>query len=133
MTPKQIAEALNGCEYPDIGSKEVFAQAAEKQIVIVFGHSDDLMEFRGAIYDEVDACDGGVAMLSNYRIHRNHCDEGDDCPNWQGHPPGAIKVEAIWCAEGEPAWTFNADTPGVETFEVMEEGEVFQRGIVFAL
>ena len=50
MTKEQLAELLNGVEVEP--KKEHKAQAAEDGLVIVYGESDDLMMFEGAIYNE---------------------------------------------------------------------------------
>ena len=51
MTAAKLAEQLNGIEYPASISRDLEAQAKAAGLVIVFGASDDLMEFRGAIHD----------------------------------------------------------------------------------
>jgi hypothetical protein len=64
MTPKELAEKLTGIEYPVRIAKELIAQAKASNLVIVYGASDDLMEFEGAIYDEVGVFDGGSARIT---------------------------------------------------------------------
>lgn len=59
---KAFADAMNGREYRNEGSDALFAQMKRDGIVAVFGASDDLMEFRGAIYDEVGCYDGGLGI-----------------------------------------------------------------------
>ena len=58
MNAESLSKKLNGCEYRDEVSTEVANEAKERGLVIVFGASDDLIEFRGAIYDEIDAYEG---------------------------------------------------------------------------
>ena len=58
MTPKDIAERLNGIEYAHTFYSEVAeveTDAKQHAIVIVYGESDDLMEFEGAVRDELGA------------------------------------------------------------------------------
>ena len=64
MNAESLSKKLNGCEYRDEVSTEVANEAKECGLVIVFGASDDLIEFRGAIYDEVGAYDGGSAFVA---------------------------------------------------------------------
>ena len=103
MNPKikEIADRLNGMEYgkePDIGKNE-------NNIVVVFGLSDDLMEFRGAIDDELDCYNGTTAHInSNGLFHK----------------------------EEDYSWTYKTDIPH-STFDILEDGEKYCRGIVFAL
>ena len=51
ITAKELAEKLNGIAYGD-SFDDVKQEAKESGLVIVYGASDDLMEFDGAIYDE---------------------------------------------------------------------------------
>ncbi len=48
-----IAKSLDGSAYPFEPPAETQRVAKEFGIVIVFGASDDLMEFRGAVRDEL--------------------------------------------------------------------------------
>ena len=58
LTIEQVAEQLNGNEYREEGSDQLWSDCKRHGIVVVFGASDDLMEFRGAIYDEASAYNG---------------------------------------------------------------------------
>jgi hypothetical protein len=61
ITPiEHVIQELDGVQYPPRGCDEVFEYAKDNGLVIVFGASDDLVELRGAIHDEVGACDGVV-------------------------------------------------------------------------
>lgn len=125
MIINDVINSLHGSEYPDIGDKELFAKMEKAGLVAVFGHSDDCMEFRGALYDEFY----DEVAVTERGIINNFCDEGDRCPNWR-EPNNAFTVKPVF--GGDPAWVFETAIPH-ETFEVMEDGEVFQRGIVFRL
>ncbi|MDR1889345.1 MAG: hypothetical protein LBQ81_08240 [Zoogloeaceae bacterium] len=131
MNAKELAALLNGCKYLDEVSKELEAQAKENRLVIVFGCSDDLMEFRGAIYDELDAYDGTTAYLDSNGLLENKC--SDDCPYFAEKKDNAVSIEAKWCSNDIGAsWTFETSIPH-ETFDVIEDGEIYCRGIVFSL
>jgi sorbitol-specific phosphotransferase system component IIA len=58
MNIHEFAKKLSGRTYgvEMIGTEE--QQAKELGFVVVFGQSDDLTEFRGAIYGEVDCWEG---------------------------------------------------------------------------
>ena len=58
ITAKELAEKLNGRAYGD-SFDDVKQEAKESGLVIVYGASDDLMEFDGEIYDEGGCFDGG--------------------------------------------------------------------------
>jgi hypothetical protein len=68
MDITQLAEQLNNCEYRSEVSDEIAKIAKEHNLVIVFGYSDDNMEFRGAIYDEIGCWGGGKAFLNEKGI-----------------------------------------------------------------
>jgi len=49
---KELANKLNGIDYVEIQRKG-FKDAEEKNLLVLFGSSDDLIELRGAIDDEI--------------------------------------------------------------------------------
>ena len=55
---KELARQLDKSEYGFDLTDEQKEYCKENGIVVVFGCSDDLMEFRGAIYDEFDCWEG---------------------------------------------------------------------------
>lgn len=131
MNRKEAARALHGNEYRKEGSKELFAQMKANGLVAVFGSSDDLMEFRGAINDEVSAYDGGTAYLDINGLLTNDC-ENEECPHFLKMKEKATKVEAIWAPPGGLSWRIDI---GIQhsTFTIIEDGEPFCEGIVFSL
>lgn len=52
------ANKLNGREYGNEISRSEMLEAQTDNVIIVFGSSDDELEFRGLIYDEVSAYGG---------------------------------------------------------------------------
>lgn len=128
---KEIAEKLNGLGYRETPGKDIVDEAKEAGIVIVYGESDDLMEFRGAAYDEVGCFDGGLAYFTEAGLVQNLCQD-DDCPYAKKEKEKATTVEALWCKEVDYSWTYKTDIPH-ECFEVLEDGEPYCRGIVFKL
>ena len=131
MTAKELAEKLNGVEYLNEVSRELAGQARAANLVIVYGDSDDLMEFRGAICDEVDCYNGGEAFVTSDGLLQNECDN-DECPYFELKKADARRIESIWCATEEYSWTYKTDIPH-EEFDVLEEGEKYCKGIVFSL
>jgi hypothetical protein len=129
-----MAARLNGREYPFHPAEEEQRLAAEHGLVILYGASDDLAEFRGAIYDEAGAGDGTFLEIVDGKLA-----EVPDCDcRWALAAREAIslrarKIEAVWCEDGTAySWTYKTDIPHA-TFEVVEDGEPYCRGIVFAL
>jgi hypothetical protein len=124
-----FADKLNGSEYGHEGSRELWAEMKAAGIVAVFGASDDLMEFRGAIYDEASFYGSGTAYVTPEGLFED-CDAG--CKYAKSAKASATPIKALWCAPGEPSWTYQTGLPHA-TFDVMEDGEVYCRGIVFSL
>lgn len=131
MNAAELAKELTGQEYPWDVPKELAERAKDAGLVIVFGASDDLMEFRGAIHDELDCYDGGTAYLRAGGLLQNDCNN-DDCPHFQKLKKQAATIEALWCTEGDYSWTYNTAIPHA-SFEALKGGAPYCRGIVFAL
>lgn len=131
MNAKELAAQLNGAEYPlSIGSV-IRAQARDIGLVIVYGGSDDLMEFDGAIHDEIGAYEGVTAYLTATGLLENDCDN-DECPHFEKLKATAATIEALWDPGEGYSWKYQTTIPH-ETFEIVEDGEPYCRGIVFAL
>lgn len=120
MTIKEFIEKhLQNCEYGAELSKEAEQEAKENGFVVVFGASDDLCEFRGAVKDEAECWCGGNLYINS---------KGDIVGNEQ---PEYKLIEAVWGNSGA-SWTYETDIPH-ETFTVTEDGEPYCIGIVFRL
>ena len=126
-TCADFAARLTGCEYREEGSRELWAEMKAAGCVAVFGASDDLIEFRGSIDDEVGAYGGATVRVTPTGL----LDPDDDLYN-RDEKAAFPTISARWCDEDEPAWTYATSIPH-STFEVFEDGEVYCRGIVFAL
>lgn len=130
MDIHEAARELNGSEYREEGSPEFFAAMKAAGLVAVFGASDDLMEIRGAVDEEIGAYGGGEAFFTKAGLLRNECDE-DDCPYHARERNAAVTVKAIW-GEGGFSWRYETVIPHAK-FVVNEDGEAYCEGIVFAL
>jgi hypothetical protein len=130
FTKEELATLLNNREYLHEVTKDILRIAAENGLVIVFGASHDLCEFRGAINDEFGAREGATIPIDKYGIVINECYD-DRCPYYVEIVKQAAKIRAKWC-DGEIDWTFETDIPHA-TFDIYEDGEIFCRGIVFSL
>lgn len=123
MTAKQLAEKMNGREYPNEITPDEEREAYCNRLVAVYGYSDDCLEFAGYIDDEVGAFEGttvyvlGDGTVDKYKLNDN-------------------AITALWdacTAEGErAAWVIETDIPH-ETFKIYEDGELFCVGIVFRM
>ena len=132
MTKEELAARLNGREYGSEISADEEKAAKAAGLVVLFGASDDLAELRGAINDEAGCYDGG-----DIRIIDGELFEEPDCDcKWAQEASAAAEkrsalIEALW-SQGEWSWTYSTKIPHA-TFDVMEDGEPYCRGIVFAL
>lgn len=132
MDIQDFLAIFNGAEYPLQIGKETEARMKEAGIVAVFGAGDDLMEFRGAISDEVDAYNGTKVYLDSKGLIENKC-EDHDCP----YHAEAIKnakrtIKALWNPNGRLSWAYETDILH-EAFTVIEDGEPYCIGIVFKM
>ena len=120
---KEFAKKISGCEYHGPTDEQI-EEAKELGIVIVYGASDDLMEFRGAIYDEFDCYGGRTCYLT---------ESGELYINYIPHASKLthIEIEAVWCdKENGWTWSYTTNIPHA-TFEMMDGDEKYCLGIVF--
>jgi hypothetical protein len=140
MNAQELAAKLVGATYQnfvrseEILTKALAAEAKQHGLVVVFGASDDLMEFRGAIYDELGAYNGTTAYIDEKGLlpDRDSIDDDDELKDYFSREPHAKPIDALWCKEDGYSWTFKTDIPHA-TFEITEDDEPYCRGIVFAL
>jgi hypothetical protein len=130
MDLKQAADLLNGGEYR-LGAFKAsdVHHLREAGIVAVTGESDDIVALYGAISDE-----GGFEVpFLDGEVFENSCAE-EDCPYFLKLKAQAKCVKATFNEYGEdsPTWQFEVPFPH-ETFDIMEDGQVFSRGAVFYL
>ncbi|HZX80292.1 MAG TPA: hypothetical protein VFE72_04975 [Lysobacter sp.] len=133
MQAAEFAATLAGAQYPFRLTPEQAATAKAHGLVVVYGASDDLMEFEGAIYDELGAYNGTVALVDATGLlpAREQIEDDDELRDYFSRQPRTASIEALWDSEGY-SWTYRTTIPHA-TFEVMEDGEPYCRGIVFAL
>lgn len=138
MTKEQLAAKITGREYGEELFPEEEQAARAAGLVIVFGASDDLLEFRGAINDEMGAYEGTSAYIVNGALWSGpDCEDG---PNGCKHAQEAAKratesgkeIVAAW-GDDDYSWIITAPSIPHVTFEVVEGDEKYCRGIVFEL
>lgn len=140
-TKEMLAEKLNGCDrygITDIIKKE----AKESGLVIVYGYSDDNMEFEGAISEEVGAYDGGEAyFMSNGKFPSSEL--MDLYMDEMGVPlPNVNKIVAKWedstpeQSEKYPdlCWSYETTIPHAifEMVDKEEDNKAWCLAIVFS-
>lgn len=138
MTKETLAAQLNGCEYRNELSRELEGAADIHGLVVVFGSSDDLMEFRGAVNEEIGAWDGGKATIylaadGNLKILSDQDFEElkEQLDDTGISLPKTVEIEAVWTPEEleDTSWLIKTELPHA-TFDVMEDDELYCRGIV---
>ena len=137
MTPEEMAGRLDGCEYRAEVTAELRDLARENGLVIVYGASDDLIEFRGAIDDEL----GCYSALNNHPstylvdayglVQRDGDMTDEEIAEYVLRRAGASTITAHWDRLGY-AWTYEIGIHHA-AFDVLEDGERYCRGIVFRL
>lgn len=136
MNAQDLAHKLVGLQYPVNLPKELVAQAKSAGLVIVYGASDDLMEFEGAFRDELGCYDGGTANVDRKGLLPAFEDldtrDRDALRDFFQREKSVVPIQALWCAEPGYSWTYKTDLPHA-TFEVAEDSEPYCRGIVFAM
>lgn len=138
MEKEQFADLLNGRSYRDEMSSDEEVLAKQHGLLICFGASDDLLEFRGIIYDEVVAYNGGSAMLIKKKGGKIDVISEEDVQEVQeimddkelDFKLSKVEVTAEWCPDDlECSWRITTTLPHA-TFDIMEDGELYCRGIV---
>jgi len=130
MIEKEIAALLDGMEHGSFILKHDIKYAKENGAVIVFGVSNDLMEFRGAIDGEIRCYRGGTAYLNKEGLLRNRCNN-ENCPYFITEQLLAKAITAVWDINGY-SWEYQTIIPH-ETFEIFDMGHKYCRGIVFSI
>lgn len=128
MDIKEFAKSISGKEYGYLKfTKEEIKTAKENGFVIVYGCSDDLMEFEGAIEDEGGCFDGGKVYFNKTEV----CKDSEEEKNYLNC------INAVWDRDEDEngnmiTWTYETEIPH-ETFVIYEGGEPYCRGIVFSI
>lgn len=128
---------LNGRQMGDEITDAESKQAKADGLVVVFGYSDDNVELRGAIYDEIGFSERRPIRVNSKGIApswddpRDEKNKEDAAAYFRAVNEPDADIQAVWDAGGY-SWTFKATLPHA-TFDIMEDAEKFCRGIVFSL
>lgn len=133
ITAKEFADGFYGRDYGNEITKLEEERAKELGLVVVYGYSDNNVEFRGAIDDEVGVYNGATICLTKTGLFEEPHDIcTQDCPFLAAALEKAKTIKAVWHDEGNPCWTFETDIPH-EVFNIYEDGDLFCVGIVFSV
>ncbi len=136
LTPETLAALLNGREYHQEITREEEQRAAAAGLVVVFGASDDLLKFCGLVHDEVGAYEGTTVRLTAAGplpdwADVDHDDERECEAYFRLKLQHSVEVKALW-NRGGYSWQIETAVPHA-TFEVMDDGERYCRGVVLHL
>ena len=126
-TLKAWADVINGRDYLGELTPEMEASLKEQGIVVVFGASDDLTEFRGALRDETGSYDGcTLAWTGDVFVNEDDDEHAIEDDN--------TRLVVDWSPEGrDRSWAFETNAPRWAKFEIMEDGECYGEGLVLYL
>lgn len=133
MTAKELAEMLDRREVGNEITPREERSAKDAGLVVVYGYSDDNVEFRGAIDEEVGAYEDTIIYLNQGGLlEEPACNDAENCtcPYFEAAKNAAKTITAIWRDGEGPSRVFSTDIPH-ETFTIMEDGEPWCVGIVF--
>jgi hypothetical protein len=135
MFISEWAEKLNGIEYPaDDELQNLNSKLRADGIIAVCGASDDLLEFYGVIYDEMDALDGTEVRISSREKGTAFIfdeEENRDSAEFNREEIEAMeKIKAVWTPKDiKASWKIETEIPCIP-FDIMEDGELYCRGVL---
>lgn len=143
-TKEELAALLSGRPYPHEITRQEAAEAYKAGLVAVYGGSDDLIYFSGAIADELGAGEESEFYLDEHGVLEGYESPEEwlesfrfGSPTWEDvevfaeRRKKARKITTHWNRDGY-SWTYETDIPHA-TFEIMDEGDKYCRGIVFSI
>jgi len=135
-TMEELAAKLNGREYLSEITKAEEADAKASDLLVIFGASDDLIEFRGVFSDETGCYTGGKIRFDRHGVIEEwetlDKDSEDDVRRYFKRKASSEEIEATWDHEGY-SWHIAAIDISSATFDILEDGEKYCRGIVIDL
>jgi len=133
MTTKEFANMIDGRHYPLRLTAEEIDLAIENEIIIVYGHSDDLVEINGIFSEEHPSDD--LIFLNKEGIIKNECNN-EDCQYFRDklRNTGRNYIDPEWCKTDEYDFTYDTDIRH-DTFDIYEDeiGNKYCKGLVFSL
>ena len=159
-TIEDLAKLLDGNEYRDELYNEydinIIDICKKNKWVIVYGASDDLIEFNGIINDEDGAWEGTIMKFVKPGDFYKEYEEEDvyhkakdymfvaiedkelkeiksSINNWKDYK-GTPIIEMLWCPAGtDMSWQVNVKGAPVAKFNVMEDDEIYCEAAIIDL
>lgn len=125
----QFARNLEGRQYREELTKEEAEIANKGGYIVVFGASDDLTEFRGAVHDELGAYDGGHFVFDDKEKTFVDLEEVID---QVGDDGTYTEIKAEWSPEeSDLSWAMHTNLEAYGRFTIKEDDGVYGEGLVF--
>lgn len=80
MTAKELAAMLSGREVRNEIAVAEAMRAGDDGLVVVYGYSDDEMDLRGAIHEEIGAYEGVTIYVNKVGLMYEPPCDGEGCP-----------------------------------------------------
>jgi hypothetical protein len=127
MDIHEAAKALDGNEYGEEGSPELFKAMKEAGLLALYGASDDIVMLNGADHDE--AYDETLYFTPGGLL-KNDCDDAN-CPHYKKLTKLAATVDVKF---NDADYTIRISTQIPHAKFVIKEGDdLYCEGVVFAL
>lgn len=142
MTAEELSKLLNGRQYREEITEQEEQLAKDNNLVVVFGASDDLIEFRGSFYEEFGANDGGnfyfdkgfdfVIDKPKILIKQNDIDlTFNSLHRFNLHLNLENRITQEWCPKDiKTSWKISANFPH-HTFNIYDNEKLYCIGIAF--
>lgn len=138
MTKEELAELLNGRDIDNVLLPLEKKQAVKDGLIVVYGQSDDTMQFDGLITDEVGGYHHALGIIVQKKgakldiISEESIEEMEDWCEENQIDFNIPQVEVLgeYCPPGfDGYWKISTTIPHA-TFSIMEENEVQCLGLV---
>jgi hypothetical protein len=146
MTTTEFANLLDGRTIGNEITNEEKAIANQHGLIVIYGASDDLMEFEGAMSDEVGVFTGGKACFTKEGVIMSNDDDeiaralellkdnGFDVTRLAVNEVEAVWDETVDFGEGDIqcSWQYKTEIPH-EKFRIYEDTDLYCVGIVISV
>lgn len=143
LTKEKLAEMLNGHDVlnRDMHGVPTNMEVWNSNLVVLYGHSDDLIVVRGAVHDEIKyECTQFALVLAGEKVDDEEEVANIDIPGIfqlsedydQSNNPRLITVRYNSVDNTQADWEFDTDMPHA-TFMLNKKGKPFCKGIVINL
>ncbi|PQL89806.1 hypothetical protein [Apibacter sp. wkB309] len=141
MKKEELAQLLNGRQIGEEMTYQEHLQARKNGLLVCYGYSYDLLEFRGIIYNRVSFYEGEDIFLYKDKDHKigilyesdyDEIKESLEDYNIDFILP-KIPIKIQWRPIGRAClWLITTDIPHA-TFDIYDDEDLYSRGIVLEL